>query len=399
MGGLIRQTVNVRRHLKIGIVIWFGMLASQCLQAHKPSDSYLSIEIKDNTSAPLDGQWDIALRDLENSLGLDSNNDGEITWGEVKNRTNDIAGFVLSRLRLAADGRMLHPEVTEHLVAEHSDGTFAVLRFQAATDQTFTNLSVEYRLFFDHDPLHRGLCRISEGTNTQAAVFSPESPIREFAIGRPSLAHPFFDFVRDGIHHIWAGYDHILFLLALLLPAVLVGSERRTSASTQKGPVPTRSFRSALMSVVKVITAFTVAHSITLSLAALQIVRLPSRGVESAIALSVVVAAVNNLRPFFHDRAWAVAFGFGLVHGLGFASVLSDLGLPRSALVQALLGFNLGVEAGQLTLVLAFLPFIFSLRRTSFYRRVILQGGSIGLAIIATAWLVERAFNLGFMPF
>ncbi|MSU34791.1 MAG: HupE/UreJ family protein [Pedosphaera sp.] len=385
--------------MKILIGFWLGILAAQTLCAHKPSDSYLILEINVGVGSTIQGQWDIALRDLEIVLGLDADDDGSITWGEVRNRTNDISALALSRLRLAANGQTLRPEVTEHLIAEHSDGTFAVLRFQAATPMSATNLTVEYHLFFDHDPLHRGLCRFVDGTNTQTAVFSPEAPARDFAVGQPSQAHPLFDFVRDGIHHIWAGYDHILFLLALLLPAVLIQEGQRGGIRYNGGQRPARSFHSALVSVVKVVTAFTVAHSITLSLAALEIVRLPSRWVESAIAISVIVAAINNLRPFFGDRAWSVAFGFGLVHGFGFASVLGDLGLPKSVLVRALLGFNLGVEAGQLTIVLAFLPVAFGLRQTVIYRRGILQGGSVAIALIATAWFVERAFNLGFMPF
>ena len=110
-------------------------------------------------------------------------------------------------------------------------------------------------------------------------------------------------------------------------------------------------FRPAFWDVCRIVTSFTVAHSITLSLAALGIVALPSRLVESAIAASVVVAALNNLRPWSQGRRWVVAFGFGLIHGFGFASVLADLGLPRDTLVLALVGFNLGVECGQLAIV------------------------------------------------
>ncbi len=123
-------------------------------------------------------------------------------------------------------------------------------------------------------------------------------------------------------------------------------------------------------------------------------IELPSRPVESAIALSVMLAALNNLWPVVHARRWAVAFAFGLVHGFGFASVLADLGLPSGALLLALVGFNLGVELGQLMIVSAFLPLAFALRRTWTYRRIILDGGSAAIALIAAVWLVERAFDL-----
>lgn len=150
----------------------------------------------------------------------------------------------------------------------------------------------------------------------------------------------------------------------------------------------------AVKEVVKVVTAFTLAHSITLSLAALQIISLPSRLVESAIAASVVVAALNNLRGTIEGRRWVMAFVFGLLHGFGFASVLADLGLPQNALVLALVGFNVGVEIGQLAIVAVFLPLAFWLRPTRFYRVGVLKVGSLLVAMLASWWLAQRLFDL-----
>ena len=141
--------------------------------------------------------------------------------------------------------------------------------------------------------------------------------------------------------------------------------------------------------------AFTVAHSVTLSLAVLEIVRLPSRLVESVIALSVALAALNNLYPWMRGRAWLVAGGFGLIHGFGFASVLGELGLRSGTLVMALVGFNVGVELGQLAVVAAFLPLAFGLKETAFYRVVTLKLGSAVIILIAAAWMMERAFPDG----
>jgi hypothetical protein len=142
------------------------------------------------------------------------------------------------------------------------------------------------------------------------------------------------------------------------------------------------------------ISAFTVAHSITLALAALSVVSLPSRLVESAIAASVVLAALNNLSPVVQRGRWLVAFAFGLIHGFGFASVLADLGLPQEGLLLALVGFNLGVEAGQLCVVAAFLPLAYAMRHTWMYRRMIVVGGSAVIVLIAALWMVERVFDL-----
>ncbi|HBB54649.1 MAG TPA: hypothetical protein DCZ49_00480 [Hyphomonadaceae bacterium] len=136
------------------------------------------------------------------------------------------------------------------------------------------------------------------------------------------------------------------------------------------------------------------AQGADVSLAALELVTLPSRLVESVIAASVVLAALNNLFPVIDQRRWAMAFAFGLIHGFGFASVLTDLGLPRDALVSSLFGFNLGVELGQLAIVAVFLPLAFALRASRFYRRIVFTGGSVVVVILAAVWLLERALNL-----
>jgi hypothetical protein len=146
--------------------------------------------------------------------------------------------------------------------------------------------------------------------------------------------------------------------------------------------------------VLRIVTAFTVAHSMTLSLAALDVVRLPSRFTESAIAASVVVAAANNVIPILREDRWVAAFALGLLHGFGFSATLVDLGLPRSSLVLTLLGFNLGVEVGQIAIVAVFLPLAFAARKTLSYRRFVLVGGSLAIVALASVWFVERAFAI-----
>ena len=190
--------------------------------------------------------------------------------------------------------------------------------------------------------------RLEVGGGTRTAIFSPETAQQTFKLARPSPWKQFLDYLATGVEHIWKGYDHILFSLSLLLPSVVVRGKNRW--------VPIEGFRAAVIDVLKIVTAFTVAHSITLSLATLQVVSLPARISKSAIAMSVVLAALNNLFPIIRGRRWVVAFCFGLIHGFGFASVLTDLGLPSGVLALALVGFNLGVEVGQIAIVAIFLP-------------------------------------------
>jgi hypothetical protein len=363
-------------------------LLSSSVYAHKPSDSYLSLRIDGPT---ITGQWDLALRDLEYAIGLDADADGEITWGELRAQHRTLTDYALTRLQIKLDGSTCPLRVTEHLVDNHTDGAYAVLRFAGEISRKPTTVEVNYSAFFDIDPQHRGLLRLESNGQIQTAVFSPDRPAQRFNLATPSAWKEFFTFVEEGVWHIWLGYDHILFLVALLLPAVL---HRETSGWTG-----VEGFQTAFMNVFKIVTAFTLAHSITLSLATLGIVRLPSRWVESAIAASVVLAALNNLHPFFHGRGWIVAFCFGLVHGFGFANVLLDLGLVSSALVRALVGFNLGVEAGQLVIVGIFLPLAYGLRQSWFYRSLTLKFGSICIVLIAATWMSERLLNFKVLPF
>lgn len=368
------------------LVLFLALLSCPGLAlAHKPSDSYLTLTIP-ATEDSVVGRWDIALRDLDYAIGLDADGDGKITWGEVKAKTDEISSYALARLAISARGVDCPETFKELLIDNHSDGAYAVLRFSADCPRAGEGVRVSYSLFFDLDPQHRGLLNLITAEGTQTAVLGPEAPQRVFTFSGSSLEQQFTDYFVTGVEHIWNGYDHLLFLISLLLPAVLSWVSNRW--------IPIASLRVAFFEVLKVVTAFTVAHSITLTLATLGIVRAPSRISESAIALSVVIAAFNNLYPLFGRRQWLVAFCFGLIHGFGFANVLSDLGLPRTVLTLALVGFNLGVEAGQLTIVGIFLPYAYLIRDTVAYRRLVLTGGSSAIILVAAIWFAERAFEI-----
>ena len=373
---------------------WIGWAATLLLSfsasvcAHQGSSSYLSVSVNGTN---VTSQWDISLIDLEQVVGLDANHDGDISWGEVKAKRTEIETYAQSRLQVKVDGAV-RPWKTTDLLADHfSDGAYAVLRFAVENATPPGNLEVDYRAFFDIDALHRGLFRLEYAGKVETAVFSPDKPRQQFALAGSSRWRQFLDFNREGVWHIWSGYDHILFLLALLLPSVL-----------KRGPDGWRvvdHFRPALINVLKIVTAFTLAHSFTLSLATLGIVRLPPRLVESTIAASVILAALNNIRPVLGERGWIVAFCFGLVHGFGFAHVLVDLGLARPTLALALIGFNLGVEIGQLAIVAAFLPLAFCLRGSWVYQRLTFHFGSAVIALLAATWMMERIFDFKWLPF
>lgn len=353
--------------------------------AHKPSDSYLSINIQNDQ---LTGRWDIALRDLEFALGLDTNDDGMVTWGELRAKQLEISQYAFSRLKLATPNKLCRYQQTNLKVDEHTDGKYAVLLFNGdCGTETKENLSVDYRLFAELDPQHRGLLSVNHNNVNATAVLVPGQPARHFNfMGEASAWSEVSDFIHEGIWHIWIGYDHILFLFSLLIPSVMVYQRDKW--------LPVSTFTMAFWDVFKVVTAFTLAHSITLSVAALGYIELPSRWVESAIAASVILVALNNVVPIFTDKRAFLAFAFGLIHGFGFASVLSGLGLKESSKLWGLLGFNLGVELGQLALVVAFLPIAYKVSRYPIYKTLVLKTCSLGIAGLACVWFMERAFDI-----
>jgi hypothetical protein len=371
------RTIDPRR----ACILLACLLLPLFAHAHKASDAYVTLA---RDGSALRGQWDIALRDLDAAIGLDANGDGEITWGELRRKQSEIAAYALARFRVSSDGADCALRPGRQLVDSHTDGTYAVLTFTGECPHVAPTLTIDYRLFRETDPQHRGLLNFVHDGRSESLVFGAENSRR--VVGTHSALVQMGTYLNEGTWHIWLGFDHILFLVSLLLPAVFV----RDRSGWRAGAT----FGTAFVDVAKVVTAFTVAHSITLSLAALSIVELPSRFVESAIAASVVLAAINNVFPVVANRRWIAAFAFGLLHGFGFAGALHDLGLPTSSLALSLASFNIGVELGQLAIVLPFLPIAFLLRGTTLYRRVIFVGGSMAIATLASVWLVERAFDV-----
>jgi hypothetical protein len=315
---------------------------------------------------------------------------GEPAWAELRAQAPALRALFSERVAFANGEDPCALSLADDWVERPGGREYVLLRFHALCPQPVAALRIHYDLLFDLDPKHRGFFAVDDAYQTSVGVFTAGQTEVRFGVRQLDRWRQFSDYLREGIRHIWSGVDHLLFLIALLLPAPLVASAR--------GLVPRETFGAVVREVLKVVTAFTLAHSITLSLAVLGALRLPGRWVEAAIALSVFAAAWNNLRPFLPGRAWMLAFGFGLVHGLGFAGALSQLGLPRQAKGLALLAFNLGVEAGQLAIVALVLPTIFAARRTRAYQPLVLRVGSLLIAWVAAIWLIERVFGFELLP-
>lgn len=367
--------------LKSVLALMILLASITSVQAHKPSDSFLNIE-RDDASWQL--RWDIALRDLEFAIGLDRDQDGRLTRSEVKRQAHKIGAYALSRLRLTAGGLDCDTSLNRFESRKLDDDSYASLLISADCPGSEA-IELDYSLFFDLDPTHRGMLNVRDNGQNFSHVLSDTDHRLTLDPGDWGAWATLYSYIREGVWHIWIGFDHLLFLITLLLPAVLFLRNGRWQAANNLTEVS--------IDTLKIVTAFTLAHSITLALATLQVVTLPSRFVESVIAFSVIVAATNNLLPLFRGSRLVVAFGFGLVHGFGFATVLQGLGLSTDQLALSLLGFNLGVEFGQIAIVVIFLPLAYLIRDSIIYRWGLLYFGSIMAGTVALVWLVERLFD------
>jgi hypothetical protein len=341
-----------------------GLLASLLIgtaHAHSVGTSYLQIAAQDKDPSM---RLELSLRDLEFAVGLDSNGDARIVWKEVLARSAAITDYVRGHLQIERDGRACTWQAAQ-LAIERRDTPYLVLDTPLACVASGA-IAVRSTLLFDVDADHRTLLSVRTASTVVSVLTASANSWR-------ATDGSFTRFVRQGIGHILAGFDHLAFLLLLLLPL----ARSATSAWSNS------------WNILRVVTAFTAAHSITLALAAFDYIKLPSRWVEAAIAASIVFAAVVSLQKKSPRYGLAMAFGFGLVHGIGFAGSLAEL-TGNSARLLPLVGFNLGVEIGQLLVVLALLPLLFAWQPNLIWKQRAVAAASLAIGALGLMWLVQR---------
>jgi hypothetical protein len=351
-------------------------VAPSPVAAHLGSTKYLFVE---RTEAGAELLADVDVIDVAYELGL-----GEgASVNAVRAQRAQAARWIERSVHVRAETGACHGRADAPTLRERDGRPFLSVRLRFTCPEGAARLVLRDDSVFDDDPQHEAIVRLSTDGGATATVLRARS--RELRIEpavRP-VADVIATFVVEGALHLVTGYDHLLFLLSLLL----VAGEHAARAGTRR----------ALRDVALVVTGFTLGHSLTLIAAALDVIVLPSRLVETAIAASIVAVAVWNLwRPEHRRGLPGVAIAFGLVHGFGFSSVLRELVLPRAGRVTALLAFNLGIELAQLAAVALVLgPLALAARSPRFYRNWIVRGGSAVIALVATYWMIERALGLG----
>ena len=340
-------------------------LIATTVSAHETTRSFASVE---RDGAAVSARLRLAFRDLEVAVWMDEDLDGRITWGEARRRLDAIEAYVLARFGLEAGGPcLLRRSAAGDSVS--SGVAYFDLDLEGRCPSADAALTVRSTVFAEIDPDHRQFLRVVGDGAPTSAVLSAESPSVEVSGG--GLAGAFGAYFVSGVEHLIGGPDHLVFLLVLILPALGV-----------PGGV-----RQAALGVIAAVTGFTLAHAVTLTAAASELVRPPTAAVEALIALSILVTALDNVRPFIPAPRTGVAAAFGIIHGFGFASALGALDLSGASLAVALLGFNLGIETAQIVVVLVVMPALWMLGRG----RLLLRLGSFGAAAISTWWLWQRA--------
>ncbi|NIV95372.1 hypothetical protein GWN42_21910 [candidate division KSB1 bacterium] len=357
--------------IRLIILFMYLMAHSVPAHAHNINTSYLSVEITENV---LTCEYRIDQTDLQKIFYLDENGDGTVTREELFVNLDNLYDYVEEEIEIIVGGEILELDKAEGNVFEDQAGNvFVDFMFRERVERQPWKVAVGLAVFDDFGPKHKCLTKVIRGDEVQQTILTIDQPLQaiSFTGQGTTLLSQIAQFVWLGMEHIFIGYDHILFLIALI---VIGGS---------------------FVNLVKIVSSFTVAHSITLILAALQVVVIPSKVVESVIALSIVYIAVENFVVKDGDQRWLITFIFGLMHGFGFAGVLTELGLPTKGLLASLFSFNIGVELGQIAIVSVIYPVVFVLSRTK-WRDQMVYGLSSLILIFGLAWFLERAFELDF---
>jgi hypothetical protein len=366
--------------------------------AHRNDESYLYLDVGDDS---LSGRVEIPYPDLRTIFGLRIEGTEDEVRREIEANLDVLQRYAEEETSIGADEASwaLTFDDYELLNEEGVDANglgYVILPFTVALpfesvpqilDITFTpvldEISNRNNIVLVANDWKRGV--IDEEAN-ELLIVNASSPSGSIDLGDPSQWRNFTTSIDLGVDHIRTGPDHIFFILVLLLTSVLVLRAGRWS--------PSPSFGYSFGRLVIVATMFTLAHSITFTLAGLDIIPLPpSKFVETVIALSIGAAALHNLRPVLGHREWALAFVFGLFHGMGFAGLVEDLDISRSTQLVSLLGRNVGIEIGQLVIIAITFPGLYLLRRTRLYRPLLVLS-SLVLALVSLIWVIERVFEL-----
>ncbi|MGY8813873.1 MAG: HupE/UreJ family protein [Gammaproteobacteria bacterium] len=352
------------RKILINIFSWIllTLFFNSIVMSHPLSVSYSQFNVSENT---LMAVYRVPMDDMDLLLGLDKDLDEIVTLQELSEASTQINNYLTQRANVQLNHQLVKNKFLSTNIWLDSD-SFPYLEVHAkySTLATIDSADINLKFLTDLYPEHRTLAELDTQFEQLQFVFQHENTW-SWQRDKTNVWTTARGFILFGLEHIFTGYDHILFLLGLLL----VGR--------------------GLRNLVIIATSFTIAHSITLAIATLGIVQPIPWIVEAAIALSIVYVGVENLLVKEVKRRWILAFVFGLIHGFGFAGLLQELDLERTGLVLSLFSFNFGVELGQVIIILIAWPLLNYLAK-SHYRKQVVQISSLVITLFGLIWFVER---------
>lgn len=387
---------KINNLLLLVFVIQFGGL--KCLLAHPMPNSLVVLNIHEKH---ISGEIQLPLSELQSAIGMGVNDNS--------NRLMERLGDTLRRYLL----KHIHPTTFDGKLWKVELGNMTILEIKNKLTGDYKELDVDFwmtppqyydlrNFYFNYDVIlhqvasHKILVSIKQdwqqgivhedSTYQEVGVISLDVPTGkifpfQISLQQGSAWQGFKNMVSLGIRHIADGTDHILFLLTLLLPAMLIVEDKKWGKFS--------GIKSSILNLLKIVTAFTIGHSLTLILGTIQWLSFPSKPIEILIAITILISAFHAFRPIYPKKEILIAASFGLIHGLAFAETLTNLQLSVRQLVISIFGFNIGIELMQLFIILLVFPILILLSKMAYYK-LFRQIGAVLMMILASAWLIER---------
>ena len=387
----------LHKPFNLALILVFTLLAllySSISHAHQFSTAHAKLEPSGTNQ--YQGYIAVSLEDIQQTLAMDPNNDGKLKWQEIIDNMPVIQSYLTNHINAwqSSENRITEKNGTPTItcLTDWSDAPelselygelllhISVTITCPTETETISKLTLKYSGFFDTLNDHKLLLTWFYNNNESYFIIDSNQQQVDLNFTSASVLDTISFYLYQGVIHIWFGLDHVLFVLALTLPFAWLRFRRGRFSSTQS---------LVLKDLIILITSFTLAHSITLTLTALNLLSIPSQWAEIGIAISVAFTAINIITQWV-KKLGVITFLFGLLHGMGFAGALSELGLSQTYKISSIVAFNLGVEVGQVAIIFLLYPMLSRLRKTQTLQYTLVPTLAVLIALMGGYWIIER---------
>ena len=350
------------------------LLITLSLYAHQMRENYLHIHYDEKTEV-FKMELEVESRLLENEVIMDDNHNGIISYKELRAHKEYLYDYTEQHFKLFLDSRALSLKNASIVFHRYKSQTYMTIT-KSFKNINLNSLKLDYSMFFELEKKHKLLIHLDDSRGDY--ILDANNRIYNFSSFKITFFERLKIFVKDGVFHILDGLDHLLFVLMILLPSIVLIQKRE------------KNFSASLINILKIVTTFSLAHSITLFISGVGFYKPSVPFIESAIALSIFIVAFMNFIAKYNHVNKKIVFVFGLLHGFGFANVLEIAKIDStSEFLTALFGFNLGVEIGQIFVILLILPFLYLLTKSRIFL-VSIKLLSFSAMVVSAYWFIQR---------